>query len=465
MKIENDVRPPFPGREISSVFKYRPWHFRPKSQTLGIFLIPILVFFESIIHVFTLLSLRRIMAKRKKNSNTLGPAVAFFSDNLDEVNGIANNLRQVIPHHRGQGRAAYLVGTAFHTRKNGVVENSYTILLPQIFSMEQLGYKDSELAIPAIGPLLRFLKRYPVDLVELQTPAVGAWVVMLCCKIAGIRVISHYRTDIMGYVRLLLKNPILTLYIRIWMWLFCQMTKPVVVPSQDFVNSLCADYGLNKKDLILLPRGIQTQRFSPELRAGNLWEQYVGINNNRVRFLFVGRVSREKALHFLAGVWKDFRNIRPQSEMLIVGAGPYLDELKQEFATCPEVYLIGQKDLDSLAHLYAQADWLVFPSGTDTFGNVIVESLCTGTPALVSDRGGPRDIVQGIDCARILPFENHSAWLQAMEQAFDMTSNSPAEYEQMRIRCYERSREYTLEAACTKQWRFYESLCGISAKP
>ena len=103
--------------------------------------------------------LRRYLKKERSKRAPDDVRILFYSDNLDETNGIANNLRNVIPYMRTHGMKAFLAGSAFNTRPCGVIENSYCILLPRMFSMEQLGYANSELAIPRISPALRLLKR------------------------------------------------------------------------------------------------------------------------------------------------------------------------------------------------------------------------------------------------------------------------------------------------------------------
>ena len=110
-----------------------------------------------------------------------------------------------------------------------------------------------------------------------------------------------------------------------------------------------------------------------------------------------------------------------------------------------------------LASLYADADFFLFPSTTDTFGNVVVEAMSTGTPAIVSNYGGPRSIVQDDSCGRILPIDE-AKWLETLEECRTIKIEKPEVYEQMRIDSHKRSERYTLESSTKTQFEFFRKL-------
>jgi glycosyltransferase involved in cell wall biosynthesis len=324
--------------------------------------------------------------------------------------------------------------------------------------MEQLGYANSELAIPHVKPLLRLLKRYPVDLVELETPSPGAWTIGICAKIAGIKVISHYRTDVPSYTRQLVKAKWMHAYVLWLMQVFYRFTRPVVSPCRDYERILVNEIKIPQKDVKILPRGIPVESYHPSKRGKGTWEKFGG-NGDKVRFLFVGRISKEKDLPFLNKLWHAFHKKNHMAELMFVGDGWYLDELKKEFADCEEVFFAGIQGGETLAGLYADADFFIFPSGTDTFGNVVVESIASGTPALVTDRGGPQDIIFGRNCGFILPFGEMDTWFEHLERCVKLKLESPEEYETLRKNAYERSKDFTLEHAIKEQWDYFKDLC------
>jgi glycosyltransferase involved in cell wall biosynthesis len=404
-------------------------------------------------HVPALLSLR---AQRPKNTQA-EPSVLIFSDNLDETNGIAINSRQLVGVLRDKGRKVQLMGVAFHTKPSGFVERCGTILLPQVFSMQQVGYDESELAIPSLGELIAWLRRNPVDLVEIETPSTGGMLVALSLKMAGYRVFSHYRTDIFAYADILVSNVFVIWIIRFWVKRFNALTKPVIVPSSFFHEKLQRESGLKPEEVKYLERGIPLEKFSPEAAFG-LWEKYLPLQDEtrRVRFLYVGRVSQEKELDFLLEAWAQVREMGT-AELLIVGQGPYLQEMKSKTEAWSEVGYAGKLLGQDLSAAYAESDFFLFPSGTDTFGNVVVESLASGTPALVSDMGGPRDIVDAWS-GWVLPYRDLNSWVEQMKTCAQMPLHDGKKMHQYIEGALARSKQFEISVSAEIFWDFFVEL-------
>ena len=461
-----DSRPQIFGRTVTSTFKKMFGFKHQPPGNLRTCMIPPVVFGTLLLNLPALLKLRFYLKKERKSRPADDVRILFYSDNLDETNGIANNLRNVIPYMRSHGMKAFLAGNAFNTRPCGVVENGYCLLLPRMFSMEQLGYANSELAIPRIGPVLRLLKRYPVDLIEFETPSPGAWLVCFCAKVAGIKAFSHYRTDVPTYTKTLVKAKWMYSYVLWLMQVFYGMTKPVVSPCKDYANILTSQLKIPANQVQILPRGLPLEKFSPNLRGKGVWEQYngsakgdgAGENKSRkVRFSFIGRISKEKNLEFLNRVWRKFAALHSDVELMYVGYGWYLEEIKKSFEGDSSVHFAGEQGGEALASLYADSDFFLFPSVTDTFGNVVVEAMSTGTPALVSDYGGPHDIVLDDQAGRILPIDEN-AWLNAMEDCRRIFLEEPETYAKMRNLAHERSLKYTMESSTKAQFEYFRKL-------
>jgi len=115
------------------------------------------------------------------------------------------------------------------------------------------------------------------------------------------------------------------------------------------------------------------------------------VQNGEVRLLYVGRVSREKDLDVLADAYRRLRDEGLPVQLFVVGHGPYSEVLAESL---PEAFFTGYLRGKELATAYASADIFVFPSTTDTFGNVIIEAQASGVPVIVSDSGGPKELVQ-----------------------------------------------------------------------
>jgi len=453
-------------RIVAGSFGTRTNPRRGKPNFWGLTLIAVHLVWQPLKNLPEIIRLRKLYKKRKAESLTSKDLaekrplrVAILADTLDEVNGISNNSRQVVQYLRDEmHKDISLIGIVNYPAAEGRREKNGTILIPQVFSTEMVGYPDSDFSIPSIKDILRWLRRWPADLIELETPTPGCYIALIVCKLIGIRVISHYRTDALGYTKLLVKNLFQITWVKYWTMLFCHLTKPVIVPSKDFKEKLVHEIGMKPDEVAIIRRGINTANYSPEFREQKHWEEWFP-GERRIRFLFVGRVSREKALPFLTEVWENIQSKHPgKAELLIVGHGPFEQELASITANWDSVKLTGRLSGPPLYSLYAEADFFVFPSGTDTFGNVVVESLASGTPALVSDSGGPCEIVEPEQSGWILPFENHNAWQQKIEQVIQMFQENPEQYQNLRNQAWERGCWYSLEESCKEFWNFYESV-------
>lgn len=450
-----DSRPAIYGRNVTSTFRNHPSIKHQPPGNVRTCMIPPIVFGSLIKNLPALLKLRFYLKKERKTRPADDVRILFYSDNLDETNGIANNLRNVIPYMREHGMQAFLAGNAFNSRPCGVVENGYCMLLPRLFSMEQLGYANSELAIPLISPILRLLRRYPVDLIELETPSPGAWLVCLCAKMAGIKVFSHYRTDVPTYTKTLVKAKWMHVYVLWLMRIFYWMARPVISPCDDYADILTKELKVPANQVQILPRGLPLEKFSPDMRGKGTWEKFG--SKDKVRFAFIGRISKEKNLEFLNNVWKKFAAKHDDVELMYVGYGWYLEEIKKFFEGDDSVHFAGEQGGETLAGLYADADFFLFPSTTDTFGNVVVEAMSTGTPAVVSNYGGPRSIVKDDKCGWILPIEEDK-WLKAMEECRTLKLEQAEHYEEMRKVCHDRVQIYTMANSTKAQFEYFRKV-------
>jgi glycosyltransferase involved in cell wall biosynthesis len=113
-------------------------------------------------------------------------------------------------------------------------------------------------------------------------------------------------------------------------------------------------------------------------------------NKTSARLLYVGRISKEKDLDVLALAYRQLQAEGVALRLYLVGDGPYSSTLAE---LLPEATFTGYLAGEELATAYASADIFIFPSTTDTFGNVIIEAQASGLPVIVSDVGGPKELV------------------------------------------------------------------------
>jgi glycosyltransferase involved in cell wall biosynthesis len=198
-----------------------------------------------------------------------------------------------------------------------------------------------------------------------------------------------YHTDIPQYVRSLTSDEMLEKAAwQFMIWFYGQMDE-VMVPSAGTRRQL-TERGLAEEKTRPLPRWVDVRHFSPDRRDPGFWESYAATEG--MKFLYVGRVSREKNLELLADAFMEIAVENTPVQLVIVGDGPYTNELRQKLVGYPVIFT-GFLEGESLAAAYASSDVFVFPSTTDTFGNVVLEAQASGLPVIVSDEGGPKELM------------------------------------------------------------------------
>lgn len=163
-----------------------------------------------------------------------------------------------------------------------------------------------------------------------------------------------------------------------------------------------------------------------------------------INLLFAGRVSRDKNIDFLIEVYQKVLKTNPEVNLVIAGNGPDLERMKRKMHLYDRVFFLGRIPNETLLKLYACSDLFTFPSTTDTFGMVVLESLACGLPALVSAVGGPREIVRDQINGFVLPVSDPGVWSDKILEIIEMIQEKDPAYALM---C-ERAREHVMEHYC-----------------
>lgn len=138
-------------------------------------------------------------------------------------------------------------------------------------------------------------------------------------------------------------------------------------------------------------RGVDCERFSPTWRTSTT-RRSLGIDDREFLVTYVGRVAREKGMDTMLDGVARYRasGASPRARLLVVGDGPYLEHCRRH---APSGTLVtGRRSGDELSRLFAASDLFVFPSTTDTFGNVVLEAMASGVPVLAADCDVTREI-------------------------------------------------------------------------
>ena len=308
--------------------------------------------------------------------------IALFTDTLHEINGVAITIKRLIETAKNQGVELVVITsssekTAF---ENGVMNFKAVgdFALPE--------YAELKLHFPPILDVIDYFEKEGFTKIHASTPGTLGLIALFIAKLMDIPISGTYHTDIPQYVKKLTNDSFLENAAWSYMiWFYNQMGE-VLVPSSSTRMQL-EQRGLASEKIKPLPRWVNTEVFSPSKRNPYLY----GLNGD-TKFLYVGRVSKEKNLKLLADAFIDITNKGFCSNLTIVGDGPYRKEMEDLLKGYPALFT-GFLTGNELSQIYASSDVFVFPSATDTFGNVVLEAQASGLPVIVSDEGGPKELM------------------------------------------------------------------------
>ena len=306
--------------------------------------------------------------------------ITFVTDTYaPQPNGVATTLHRLVHGLRDLGHTVDIVRPA-------VLECSDEGL--QVPSIALPKYPEVRVGLPMRLRLqTRWYKNRPdVIYVATETP-LGASAIS-AARALNIPVASGFHTNFQQYVAHyqlpLLKRATIS-YLR---HLHNRSTS-TFVPSSDVIDQLD---GQGFKNLELLPKGVDTKLFSPKKRDTFLRSKW-GATSSSIVGIYVGRIAAEKNLPLVVRTFSELKKMMPDFAGVFVGNGPKLETLRTEH---PEFIYAGVQRGEDLAIHYASADVFVFPSLTETFGNVTLEAMASGLAVLAFDYAAARQhIVDG----------------------------------------------------------------------
>src|SRR5213596_1590747 len=310
---------------------------------------------------------------------------AWFTDTLEDVNGVATTIRKMTAAGAAAGKELIVVTS----RNELTIDEAPIKNFKPIGEFELPEYELQKLSFPPILQMLDYIQRENFSEIIISTPGPIGLTALLAAKMLNLQTSGIYHTDFPQYIRILTEDSFLESVAWRYMHWFYGQLDTVFVNSEEYRQSWIKR-GFDPAKLKILPRGLDTELFHPARRDPTFFEKF-GTCNGEVRLLYVGRISREKDLDLLASAYRRLRNEGLPIQLFVVGHGPYSEALAKYL---PEAFFTGYLTGTELATAYASADIFVFPSTTDTFGNVILEAQACGVPVIVSDSGGPKELVE-----------------------------------------------------------------------
>jgi glycosyltransferase involved in cell wall biosynthesis len=149
---------------------------------------------------------------------------------------------------------------------------------------------------------------------------------------------------------------------------------------------------------------------------------------------YSGRISKDKNLDFLVQVYSEIIKIMPDTNLLVIGDGPYAAELRKKTMHFGRIYFAGSHHQSVMPVLYSGCEALLFPSTTDTFGMAVLEAQSCGIPAIVSETGGPAEIILDRETGFIAKTDSLLDWVDRTVELLKLAEECPGSYEIMKMK-------------------------------
>ncbi len=330
-----------------------------------------------------------------------------------EINGVAMTLGRIVGAMVRRGHRVEVVRCRLPGERTalGSVAADGAVQVP-LASLPIPRYHGLRLGLPCRGYLRHRWSQQRPEVVHIATEGPLGWSALRAATDLGIPVSSSFHTNFDDYARHY-GIGLATTPVRWWLRRMHNAAGVTMVPSADLLETLRRD---GYRHLMTLGRGVDTELFTPAKRDPALRRAWQ-VDDDDLLLLHVGRVAPEKDIPLAIQAFDRIRERVPNARLVVVGEGPLRGKLQR---THHHVRFTGALPIERLAAAYASADGFLFPSRSETFGNVLLEAMASGLPTVSFAYAAPRQYVQDGVNGLLAPFDDTDAWLaQALRLATD----------------------------------------------
>ncbi|MEM9328034.1 MAG: glycosyltransferase family 1 protein [Bacteroidota bacterium] len=340
--------------------------------------------------------------------------IAFFADVLQRhFDGVSNTIHQLADHMPDHIEPIFFVALPPRDQDNF----QFPVYQLPYFSLPF--YKEYRVGLPQRMPdLPKILAAFNPHLVHFTSPSLmGRYAIQYAGK-HQLPLTCIYHTHFQSYMEYYfgifppLEWSMSKLAWRLSRWFYTQPDR-TFVPSEPMKRYLLA-LGLNEGQIAYFKRGINTAQFGPQFRDDGIRKKW-GLDNHKI-VLFVSRLVEEKEMKTLKRLYDLLDTERDDVRLMVTGDGPARPGLEKHMKNA---VFTGKQTKAELAAIYATSDVFVFPSITETFGNVVLEALASGLPAVVAAAGGPQGIVESAQGGYAVEPKNARAFADKVHSILD----------------------------------------------
>jgi glycosyltransferase involved in cell wall biosynthesis len=319
---------------------------------------------------------------------------------LPEINGVAITIGRMAEGLCLRGHDIHLIRPRQHKQDSATEKARYRETL--VAGMPIPGYAGLKSGLPARGLLLRLWQQQRPDIVHIATEGPLGWSALSAARKLNIPVSTDFHTNFHSYTQHygigLLKWPIAT-YLRH----FHNKAACTLVPTNELQLQLELE---GYQNVSVVSRGVDTELFHPARRSEALRASW-GADDSTPVVMLVSRIAAEKNLNVAIDAFEQMRTVNPRARMVLVGDGPARAGLQKQY---PDVIFAGMQTGITLAEHYASGDIFVYPSQTETYGNVTVEAMASSLAIIAFDYAAARQHIRHDVNGLLVPFGDTEAF-------------------------------------------------------
>ncbi|MFZ5449431.1 MAG: glycosyltransferase [Thermodesulfobacteriota bacterium] len=370
--------------------------------------------------------------------------MAHFTDTFYEINGVALSLKRQMESARQTGKD-YTIITC-DAKKRPVQPGIKNFSPIGVFNLPE--YREQKLFHPPFLEIIDYCYLRNFTHILAATPGPLGLTALAVARLLDLPLWGTYHTALPQYAQYLTEDQTIVQFMwKYIIWFYNQMDL-IFVPSRSTAEEL-SEKGVKRDKMRIFPRGVDLQLFHPAKRNGFLESRFQV--REGVKLLYVGRVSKEKNLEILVRVFKNLIKNQTGIHLIVVGDGPYLKEMQQALKGTPCIFT-GYLQGEDLAAVYASCDLFLFPSTTDTFGNVVLEAQASGIPVIVTDSGGPQENLIPGKTGLIIRRDSEESLLGAIQSLLAQ----PERLKDMGLKARRYMEERSFDAAFQANWNLFE---------
>lgn len=325
-----------------------------------------------------------------------------------EINGVSMTLGRLVAGLNGSGHEVHVIRPRQFKGDGKTKPEAYSEDL--VFGIPIPGYDVLKMGLAGFSKLACNWKAFNPDVVHIATEGPLGMQALFSALNHNLPVVSSFHTNFHSYGKHY-RLGWLTSIGLVGMKYFHNKTRLTLVPSEDLREELREE---GFKNLKIMGRGVDTELFSPGKRDEELRRRWNATPDQPV-MIYVGRLAGEKNIPLAVKAYEQVKPLCPDMKFVLVGDGPERVAIEKAH---PELIFAGMQQGEDLARHYASGDVFLFPSTTETFGNVVTEAMASGLAVLGYDYAAPGKYIVHGNNGWLAPFDDSKSFLKQSERIF-----------------------------------------------